>query len=52
VQEPKSENVTVDPDEVLAPGEAGTTNEEENSDYISQPAKVMRIGSMVKSLLD
>jgi hypothetical protein len=44
--------VTVNPDEVLAPGETEEQAGDENSDYISQPAKVMRIGSMVKSLLD
>jgi hypothetical protein len=33
-------------------GEAETNAEDENTDFISQPAKVMRIGSMVKSLLD
>ncbi len=47
--------VTVDPDEVLSPGEEagspGATKEPE-TDYISQPAKVMRIGGMVKTLLD
>ena len=44
--------MTVGPDEVLAPGESEPQGVDENSDYISQPAKVMRIGSMVKSLLD
>lgn len=53
MEEEQNENVTVDPDEVLAPGEgAEKAGEEEGSDFISQPAKVMRIGSMVKSLLD
>jgi hypothetical protein len=52
VTEKSDDNVTVKPDEVLAPGESEEKAEEENSDYISQPAKVMRIGSMVKSLLD
>jgi hypothetical protein len=42
-------SVSVNPDEVLPPG---GTEEEVAEDYISQPAKVMRIGSMVKSLLD
>ncbi len=37
---------------MLAPGEAGTASEDTSTDYISQPAKVMRIGSMVKQLLD
>jgi hypothetical protein len=52
VEEEKNDNVTVNPDQVLAPGEPTPPSEEENTDYISQPAKVMRIGSMVKSLLD
>jgi hypothetical protein len=52
VENDQNENVTVNPDEVLAPGEAETNAEDENTDFISQPAKVMRIGSMVKSLLD
>lgn len=47
-----SDNVTVDPDEVLPPGEPEEKAADENTDYISQPAKVMRIGSMVKTLLD
>ena len=42
----------MDPDQVLAPGEAGAPSEDQSNDYISQPAKVMRIGSMVKQLLD
>jgi Bacterial proteasome activator len=45
----------VGPDAVLAPGErpeGGGEPEVESTDYISQPAKVMRIGSMVKTLLD
>jgi hypothetical protein len=51
-QEP-NDNVKVNPDEVLAPGEeAPKEDENQDSDFISQPAKVMRIGSMVKSLLD
>ena len=48
----ENQNVTVGPDEVLAPGESEPAGVDENTDYISQPAKVMRIGSMVKSLLD
>ena len=43
--------VSVDPTEVMAPGDTGAPAEE-SADFISQPAKVMRIGSMVKSLLD
>ncbi len=52
MEDAQNENVTVNPDEVLAPGHAEAASEDDNSDYISQPAKVMRIGSMVKSLLD
>jgi hypothetical protein len=48
----ETNNVTVGPDEVLNPGQEGANAEDENTDFISQPAKVMRIGSMVKSLLD
>ena len=47
--------ISVDPDEVLSPGTAAPTPEftaVEESDFISQPAKVMRLGAMVKSLLD
>lgn len=48
-----SENEPVNPDDVLAPGaDAAETGEEMATDFISQPAKVMRIGSMVKTLLD
>jgi len=50
--EDESDNVAVGPDEVLAPGQGEEPAPEENSDFISQPAKVMRIGSMVKTLLD
>ncbi len=50
-QTPPSE--PVGPDAVLPPGEEPETPEEGGAtDYISQPAKVMRIGSMVKTLLD
>jgi Protein of unknown function (DUF2587) len=50
--EEQSKNEAVGPDEVLNPGEESATKGEENTDFISQPAKVMRIGSMVKTLLD
>jgi Protein of unknown function (DUF2587) len=45
---------TVNPDVVLGPGESGEapSGVDESTDFISQPAKVMRIGSMVKTLLD
>lgn len=53
MEEEQNDNVKVDPDQVLAPGEEeANAPEEPDSDFISQPAKVMRIGSMVKSLLD
>jgi hypothetical protein len=53
VEENETTNVTVGPNEVLPPGStAEGESEEDTTDYISQPAKVMRIGSMVKSLLD
>jgi hypothetical protein len=52
VEENPNDKETVNPDQVLPPGESTPPTEDENTDYISQPAKVMRIGSMVKSLLD
>ncbi|HEY5111267.1 MAG TPA: proteasome activator [Acidimicrobiales bacterium] len=52
MKDKKNDNVTVNPDQVLSPGQSEESGEDENSDYISQPAKVMRIGSMVKTLLD
>ena len=53
--EDPQDNVTVNPDEVLSPGEddgANATAQVPDTDFISQPAKVMRIGAMVKNLLD
>jgi hypothetical protein len=53
VDENERDSVSVDPTEVLAPGvEAPSEGVDESEDFISQPAKVMRIGSMVKVLLD
>ena len=54
VEESQNQNVTVNPDEVLSPGQSDQVSppEEEGTDFVSQPAKVMRIGSMVKTLLD
>jgi hypothetical protein len=52
VTDSSPDNLAVAPDQVLAPGEAEDASENEGTDYISQPAKVMRIGSMVKQLLD
>ena len=49
-------NTPLNPDEVLSPRVEGIETEnlgaEEDADYISQPAKVMRIVSMVKTLLE
>ena len=53
MEDEQNQNVKVDPDEVLSPGQGGeTVTLDEGADFVSQPAKVMRIGSMVKSLLD
>jgi Protein of unknown function (DUF2587) len=52
VEDEPTQSVEVGPDEVLAPGQGEQPAPDENSDFISQPAKVMRIGSMVKVLLD
>jgi Protein of unknown function (DUF2587) len=53
MDEDDTHSATVNPDEVLDPGQAAEgSGEDEATDFISQPAKVMRIGSMVKSLLD
>jgi hypothetical protein len=51
MDEPENKEATVNPDAVLDPGQ-GDGGGDEATDFISQPAKVMRIGSMVKSLLD
>ena len=47
-------NNALNPDQVLGPGETDglAPAEATDADYVSQPAKVMRIGSMVKTLLD
>jgi|ERR1700731_902768 hypothetical protein len=55
VEQQPNPNVAVNPDEVLSPGEEEAPTEapsERETDFISQPAKVMRIGAMVKNLLD
>jgi hypothetical protein len=52
VTDSSPDDLAVAPDQVLAPGESEESSENESTDYISQPAKVMRIGSMVKQLLD
>ena len=53
MEESPNTSVTVDPNEVLPPGSTpDQASEDTETDFISQPAKVMRIGSMVKSLLE
>jgi hypothetical protein len=42
----------VSPDEVLAGGSRDETEEERQTESVNEPAKVLRIGSMVKTLLD
>jgi hypothetical protein len=54
MEENVHEHLPVDPDQVMAPGEGPGkgAKDDEPTDFISQPAKVMRIGSMVKTLLE
>ncbi len=55
VEDETNTPVTVNPDEVLSPGDdeaAESPSDAEGTDFISQPAKVMRLGTMVKTLLD
>jgi len=55
VEDINTDAVTVEANEVLPPGQSTsdtTAAPSEDEDFISQPAKVMRIGSMVKTLLD
>jgi Protein of unknown function (DUF2587) len=42
----------VSPDEVLAGGSHEEAGEERQTESVNEPAKVLRIGSMVKTLLD
>jgi Protein of unknown function (DUF2587) len=42
----------VSPDEVLAGGSRDEPGEESQTESVNEPAKVLRIGSMVKTLLD
>jgi Protein of unknown function (DUF2587) len=44
----------IHPDEVTSPdgAAAGAGEEEPTSEFVSEPAKVMRVGSMIKQLLD
>jgi hypothetical protein len=46
------ESGVVSPDEVLAGGSRDDAGEERQTESINEPAKVLRIGSMVKTLLD
>jgi hypothetical protein len=53
MEETTSPDAAHDPLTVLPPGATEPAPEvDDDADYISQPAKVMRIGSMVKSLLE
>ena len=52
MEENETTNVTVNAHEVISPSATIETPESQDADFISQPAKVMRIGSMVKSLLE
>ena len=47
-----SEPEHVQPDEIRGPGEEIETNPVEQEEMVTSPAKVMRIGSMVKQLLE
>ncbi len=51
VEEQHDTPITVDPTDVTSPSSESADVVEE-TDYISQPAKVMRLGAMVKTLLD
>ncbi len=42
----------ISPDEVLAGGSRGEAGEQRPTESVNEPAKVLRIGSMVKTLLD
>jgi hypothetical protein len=42
----------ISPDEVLAANSADEAGEERQTESVNEPAKVLRIGSMVKTLLD
>ena len=48
---PAGEPAAIAPDEVL-PGDAREGEKGERTESVSEPAKVLRIGSMVKTLLD
>ena len=44
---------TIERGELIVPSEGGDAVEEEaQGEYVSEPAKVMRVGSMIKQLLD
>ena len=52
-QEPDDGSVgVISPDEVLAGGSRDEAGEERQTESVNEPAKVLRIGSMVKTLLD
>jgi Bacterial proteasome activator len=42
----------ISPDEVLAGGDRDEAGEDRKTESVNEPAKVLRIGSMVKTLLD
>jgi hypothetical protein len=50
--QPDGEAGVVSPDEVLAGGSREEAGEERQTESVNEPAKVLRIGSMVKTLLD
>jgi hypothetical protein len=50
--QPDGEAGVVSPDEVLAGGSRDEAGEERQTESVNEPAKVLRIGSMVKTLLD
>lgn len=49
---PDLEAGAISPDEVLLAGAPGGDAEENRTESVNEPAKVLRIGSMVKTLLD
>ncbi len=51
LESPAAEPAAIAPDEVLA-GDAREGDKAERTESVNEPAKVLRIGSMVKTLLD
>ena len=45
-------SAAISPDEILAGGDRDEQGEERKTESVNEPAKVLRIGSMVKTLLD